>query len=152
MSTRDSRSDDRLIAEFVAAVAALHIDDRGVWNLPAELEVTARLALAVQRRIPSEPTPQQRALFDLANTVRMIVKYVGVYMKWLESLDSDYYGNLTQRFFAQRAALADVLPPIESVSADTVDGIEPSADAVRHNGRWHDPRFEQVSNASDPLA
>ena len=124
-------TDEEIIALFLSAVAALKIDDQGVWSLPAEIEVTTRLARQVQER--TEPgTP----LGLLATTVRVLLWRTGIQSECLLQLD---YPALARSFYQERAALSDLLPPTPVGVADITGTVEPSERAVLHNGKWVEP-------------
>ncbi len=122
--------DERVFALFATAVAACKIDESGVWNLPAELEATGRLARQVQERTAFDESLRGCALNGLSTTLLLLIRYTGD-----EQMRQDY-PSLVQSFYRDRAALPDLLPPTPIGAADITEPVDHSDAAVLHNGRW----------------
>lgn len=135
-------SDDEIFALFLTAIAGLTIDDQGVWSLPAEIECAYRLARQVCERVPLDhPSARARALADTAFPLQMLLRGTGLG----DGLTDDQYRWLLRAFTERRAALPDLLPATPIGAADISTTAEPSDRAVRHGGKWIEPRFAEMS-------
>ena len=130
-------TDEEIIALFLSAVAALKIDDQGVWSLPAEIEVTTRLARQVQER--TEPgTP-----LGLSSPPRYGSCCGARAFNQSDFSDFDLPVHSCAPSTRERAALfgGSCCQPTPVGVADITGTVEPSERAVLHNGKWVEPRF-----------